>query len=275
MRVSFTTYSAPAWSLERHIAVATQTGCDGLELRNLDGQPIDPAMPEQRRSEIYNAIADAGLEICVVGSSSRFAFPSAAERRREVERALAFVELADAWDAPIVRVFGGNYDPGPADDEVNGWVAEALREVAIAADVFGIRLALETHDAFSTGQRVRRVLDLTNHTGVGVVWDFAHPVRNGETVDQTWGPIHRDVIHAHFKDMKLTGGGRDGWESVAPGEGDLPLADMMRRLVLSNYDGYVSTEWEGRDPDGADDPTDMLRAHTASIRDLVAQARES
>ncbi len=275
MRVSFTTYSAPAWSLERHIAVATQTGCDGLELRNLDGQPIDPAMPEQRRSEIYDAVADAGLEICVVGSSSRFAFPSAAERRREVERALAFVELADAWDAPIVRVFGGNYDPGPADDEVNGWVAEALREVAISADLFGIRLALETHDAFSTGQRVRRVLDLANHTGVGVVWDFAHPVRNGETVDQTWDLIHRDVIHAHFKDMKLTGGGRDGWESVAPGEGDLPLADMVQRLVLSNYDGYISTEWEGRDPDGDDDPTDMLRAHTASIRDLVAQARES
>lgn len=275
MRVSFTTYSAPAWSLERHIAVATQTGCDGLELRNLDGQPIDPAMPEQRRSAIYDAVADAGLEICVVGSGSRFAFPSVAERRREVERALAFVELADAWDAPIVRVFGGNYDPGPADDDVNGWVADALREVAIAADVYGIRLALETHDAFSTGQRVRRVLDLANHTGIGVVWDFAHPVRNGETVDQTWDLIHRDVIHAHFKDMKLTGGGRDGWESVAPGEGDLPLAEMVRRLVQSNYDGYISTEWEGRDPDGADDPTDMLRAHTVSIRDLVAHARGS
>ena len=273
MRVSYTTYSAPAWSLERHIAVATELGCDGLEIRNLDGQPIDPAMPEDRRSAIFDAIADAGLEICVVGSSSRFALPSAVDRRQAVEQAVAFVELADAWDAPIVRVFGGNYDPGPSDDEVNGWVAEALREVATAADAFGIRLALETHDAFATGQRVRRVLDLADHTGIGVVWDFAHPVRNGETVDQTWNLIHRDVIHAHFKDMKLTGGGRDGWESVGPGEGDLPLADMVGRLVQAHYDGYLSTEWEGRDPDGADDPTDMLRAHTASIRNLIARAR--
>jgi len=273
MRVSFTTYSAPTWSLDRHIAVATATGCDGLELRNLDGQPIDPAMPGDRRSAIADAVANAGLEICVVGSGSRFAFPSADERRREIERAIAFVELADAWHAPIVRVFGGNYDPGPSDDEVNGWVAESLREVAVAADAHGIRLALETHDAFATGRRVRRVLDLADHTGIGVVWDFAHPVRNGETVAQTWELIHRDVIHAHFKDMKLTGGGRDGWESVGPGEGDLPLADMVRRLVQSKYNGYVSTEWEGRDPDGADDPTDMLRAHTASIRDLIARAR--
>ena len=162
------------------------------------------------------------------------------------------------------RVFGGNYDPGPAEDEVNGWVAEALREVAVAADPYGIRLALETHDAFSTGQRVRRVLDLADHTGIGIVWDFAHPLRHGETVDQTWNLIHRDVIHAHFKDMKLTGGGRDGWESVGPGQGDLPLADMVGRLAQAHYDGYLSTEWEGRDPDGADDPTDMLRAHTAS-----------
>ena len=43
MRVSYTTYSAPAWSLERHVAVAAQLGCEGLELRNLDGQPIDPS----------------------------------------------------------------------------------------------------------------------------------------------------------------------------------------------------------------------------------------
>ncbi len=274
MRVSYTTYSAPAWPLERHLAVAAETGCDGLELRNLDGQPIDPAMPEDRRTRIFDAVADAGLEICVVGSSARFAFPCGADRRQAVDEAVAFVQLADAWDAPIVRVFGGNYDPGPSDDEVNGWVAEALREVAVAADAYGIRIALETHDAFSTGQRARRVLDLADHTGIGVVWDFAHPVRNGETVDQTWNLIHRDVIHAHFKDMKLTGGGRDGWESVGPGEGDLPLADMVSRLVQAHYDGYVSTEWEGRDPDGADDPTAMLRAHTASIRDLIATARE-
>ena len=273
MRVAFTTYSAPAWPLERHIAVATQTGCNGLELRNLNGHPLDPAMTQDRRTAIFDAVADAGLEICVVGSSSRFAFPSAADRRQAVDQAVAFVELADAWDAPIVRVFGGSYDPGPAEDEVNGWVAEALREVAVAADVYGIRIALETHDAFATGARVRSVLDLADHTGIGVVWDFAHPVRNGETVDRTWDLIHRDVIHTHFKDMKLTGGGRDGWESVGPGEGDLPLAAMVARLVHAHYDGYISTEWEGRDPGGADDPTEMLRAHTASIRDLIEQAR--
>ena len=274
MRVAYTTYSAPTWSIERHIAVASEIGCDALELRNLDGQSIDPAMPEERRNTILDMVIDAGLEICVVGSDCRFALPSADERRRAVERAVAFVELADAWDTPIVRVFGGSYDPGPSDDEVNGWVAEALREVAVAADVYGIRIAVETHDHFSTGRRVRRVLDLADHTGLGVVWDFAHPIRHGETVDETWNLIHRDIVHAHFKDMKLTGGGRDGWESVGPGDGDLPLAEMVSRLVQAHYDGYISTEWEGRDPNGADDPTDMLRAHTASIRDLIVKARD-
>jgi fatty-acyl-CoA synthase len=273
MQVAYTTYSAPTWPLERHLAAATEMACEGLELRNLDGQPIDPSMSEQDRAAIFEAVSNAGLEICVVGSGARFAIPSDSDRRQAVDQAVAFVELADAWDAPIVRVFGGNYDPGPSEDEVNAWVAEALREVAVAADAYGIRIALETHDAFSTGQRVRRVLDLADHTGIGVVWDFAHPVRNGETVDQTWNLIHRDVIHTHFKDMKLTGGGRDGWESVGPGKGDLPLADMISRLAQAHYDGYVSTEWEGRDPNGADDPTGMLRAHTLAIRSLIAQAR--
>ncbi len=272
MRIAYTTYSAPAWPLDRHLAVASAIGCEGLEIRNLDGRGLDPAMPEDRRQAIVDAAVDAGVDLCVVGSDCRFAYASADDRARAVERAVGFVELADRWGAPIVRVFGGRYDPGPSADEVDAWVAAALRDVAEAADPFGIRIALETHDAFSSGRRVRAVLDLADHSGVGAVWDLAHPQRHGESAEETWRLLGRDIVHVHFKDMKQTGGGRDGWESVPPGAGDLPLAAMVSQLAAANYDGYLSTEWEGRDPHGADDPTDVLRAHTAYLRNLIDAA---
>lgn len=247
-------------------------GCSALELRSLDGKPIDPAMPETQQKHIADAIHSAGLHICVLGSDCKFALPSPSDRNQAVHRAIAFVELAKAWNTPIVRVFGGQYDAGPSDDEVNAWVAEALREVAEASEELGIQIAIETHDAFSTGKRVRRVLDLTNHPSVGVVWDFAHPIRLGESVSQTWGLIGPETIHVHFKDMAHTGGGRDGWEPCLPGSGDLPLQDMVDLLTGNMYSGYISTEWEGRDPNGADDPTEALLNHTTYLQELISSS---
>jgi sugar phosphate isomerase/epimerase len=160
-------------------------------------------MPESQQKHIAEAIRSAGLHICVLGSDCKFALPSPSDRNQTVLRVISFVELAKAWNTPIVRVFGGQYDAGPSDDEVNAWVTEALREVAEASEELGIQIAIETHDAFSTGKRVRRVLDLTNHPSVGVVWDFAHPIRFGESVSQTWELIGSEIIHVHFKDVPV------------------------------------------------------------------------
>ena len=44
-------------------------------------------MPEDRRTAVFETIADAGLEICVVGSGARFALPSAPDRKEAVDQA--------------------------------------------------------------------------------------------------------------------------------------------------------------------------------------------
>ena len=269
MDITYTTYSAPTWSVKENIDAAKRMGCDALELRHIDGKPIDPAMPAKQRKDVADEIHSAGLNICVLGSDCKFAHSSPSDRRQAVHRAIEFVELAKTWHAPIVRVFGGRYEPGPSDDEVNNWVAESLREVANAGDELDIQIAIETHDAFSTGRRIRDVLDLTNHHRIGVVWDFGHPFRLGESVPETWELIGAKTIHTHFKDMSHTGGGRDGWEPCLPGSGDLPLQQMVNRLKANMYSGYISTEWEGRNPTGLDDPTEALFSHTAYLQKLI------
>tara|TARA_B100000029_G_C17475973_1_gene923787 strand:+ start:325 stop:1164 length:840 start_codon:yes stop_codon:yes gene_type:complete len=267
--ITYTTYSAPTWSIKKHIALAKHMGCNALELRNIDNKPIDPAMPATQKKDIADEIHNAGLKICVLGSDCKLAHPSRSDRHQAVHRAIEFVELAKAWKAPIVRVFGGRYQPGPSDDEANAWVAESLREVADAGDEHGIQIAIETHDAFSTSQRVRKVLDLTNHPRVGVVWDFGHPYRLGESVAETWDLIGTKTIHVHFKDIRHSRKGRNGWEPCLPGTGDLPLQEMVNRLKATRYSGHISTEWEGRSAKGLDDPREALFSHTAYLRKLL------
>lgn len=282
MHVTYTTYSAPDWPLERHIDLALKLGCEALELRSLANKPVAPDMPKDDQQAIGDTIMDAGLAICLVGSDCRFATPSAGDRRKAIDRAIEFVRLAHAWRAPIVRVFGGRYDPGPPDAEVNQWVAESLREVAQAGLEHGIVIALETHDAFSSGQRVRRVLDLAAHASIGALWDFAHPVRAGESVSETWALIGGNTVHAHFKDMRQISTDYDErdrlfgiWEAVLPGLGNLPLHKMVTHLASADFDQYISTEWEGRKSDRTIDPATALETHTAYLHELITSTRAS
>jgi len=42
MKYAFSTLACPAWSIERVASSATRLGYDGVELRLLDGDVIDP-----------------------------------------------------------------------------------------------------------------------------------------------------------------------------------------------------------------------------------------
>lgn len=130
-------------------------------------------------------------------------------------------------------------------------------------------IAIETHDAFSSGQRIRQVLDLAAHPSIGAVWDFAHPARTGESISETWTLIGDVTVHAHFKDMRQIGTDFDGWKAVLPGFGDLPLREMVSHLASARFDQYISTEWEGRKSDGSIDPTTALQTHTTYLQQLI------
>ncbi|MBM4436855.1 MAG: sugar phosphate isomerase/epimerase [Actinobacteria bacterium] len=250
--------------------MAVRAGCQGLELRTLAGTPVTPDLSAAERRRIQELCAEAGIEICVVGSDCKLANPNQMARRAEIARAAGFVDLADGWGAAVVRVFGGRFEQSPPEPAVDDLLAAALREVAQQADEYGIQIALETHDAFSSGVRVGRILEKAAHPGAAALWDLGHPFRAGEPVQQTWDAIGAYVAHVHFKDVRRVPGMQD-WEPVLAGRGDLPLDDMIGRLAQGDYYGYVSVEWERRVDPVADDPAAALPQHTQVIRELLAR----
>ncbi len=270
MRLAVTTYSAPSWTIDEHARVAREIGCDGLEIRMLAGQPLTPDLPAAERRRIAEVVADAGLEICVVGSDCRFAQPEARHRSREVDRAAGFIELAGEWGAPVVRVFGGREGAAAPQTEADGWVAEGLRAAAQAAPR-GIRVALETHDIFCSAVRVGGVVRTADHPNAAAVWDLGHPHREGESVAEAWDAIGRFVAHVHVKDIVRTTDERE-WESVLAGTGEVPFPEMLGVLRKAGYDGYLSTEWEPRDARTGGGRKAALAQHTAYLRGILDAA---
>ena len=96
-RIAFSNLAAPTWSLERTLDAVGEYGYDGLELRLLDGEPIDPLSVDE---SAHRALSRRTVPLVSIDTSIQLAQPF----ERELS---AVVELALDWGAPTVRVFGG------------------------------------------------------------------------------------------------------------------------------------------------------------------------
>ncbi len=273
MKYAFSTLACPAWSIEQVVDAATRLGYDGVELRLLDGEVIDPLAD---RAKVERAVAlcrSHGVDVCAFDTSCRFNQSDATEQERQIADLLAWIELAHDLQVPLLRVFGGANPEGDApvtDDEVNARVAAALRRVAPAAERADVTVVLETHDAFSSARRVADVLEHVGSTHIAALWDSHHPYRMGESPQDVIAALDGRIAHVHVKDARRLPS--DGaWQLVLLGEGEVPVRGQLAALREAGYTGYVSVEWEKKWHPEIADPEIALPQHIAWLRNAMAE----
>jgi sugar phosphate isomerase/epimerase len=224
MRIAFSNLAAPGWTLERTVEAVKDLGYDGLELRLLDGEPIDVLeIPSPTRRAVAAALAEIPL-VCL---------DTSIELAGSFERAVpAAIELAREWKTDMIRVFGG--DVRDLDD-----VARRL-EPLLAEDV---TVALETHDHFASAAHVAALVRIVGSPSFGAIWDLHHPMRVGESPADVVRALGSVVRLVHVKDARRRG---DDWELVPLGEGEVPVRESLAALGALGYDGWLSVEWERR-----------------------------
>ena len=270
MRLAYSTLACPGRRLEETLELGVRAGYEGVELRLIDGELIDPGMSAQDRGRVADACAKAGLPIAAVDSSIRVAAP--ADPHDVLAQISAFLDLAAEWGAPTVRVFGGELpDAGAARQERLASAAGVLQRASDRAERLGVRVGVETHDAFLASATVAELLALVPSEWVGAVWDSHHPCRAGETAAQVYAAIGSRLCLAQVKDATRTGAGPDDWRLVPLGEGEVPVREMLRLLTQGGYDGWVSVEWEKRWHPEIDEPERALPQHLRLLRTWTAE----
>ena len=240
-RIAFSTLAFPDADLATAVSLGRSWGYAGVELRLVDGELIDPAMPASARARVKRTLAAAGLPAVAVDSSIRLAGEDPGAGLRQ------FLELASDWEAPLVRVFGGALPgDGPGRQARLEAAARVLEETAPAAERLGVAIGVETHDAFSASAVVAELLALVDSAVVGAVWDSHHPHRMGERAADVWANLGPRILLAQVKDARPDPGRDDGWQLVPLGEGEVPVRDMLAVLSAGEYRGWVSVEWEKR-----------------------------
>jgi sugar phosphate isomerase/epimerase len=264
MKYSFMSFSCPDLTLPDMLALAKRLGYDAVEPRlqskHVHGIDVD-ATPAQRR-EFRDTVARAGVPLCCLATSCRYADPATSQDAVDFTR-LA-VDLAGDLGVPCIRVFGGAFPQDSSRDAAVTRVSQALRTVADAALRRGVTLCLETHDAWCHPHDVVRVMETVNHPAIAVNWDIMHPVRTAKvTMDEAFTALRPWIRHVHFHD----GGDEDGKFRLLPiGQGIVDHHRALQLLAEAGYNGYLSGEWIGWEPYEVHLPRELatMKAYEAS-----------
>jgi fatty-acyl-CoA synthase len=260
-RIAFSTLAFPEASLATAVSLGRSYGYDGVELRLVDGELIDPRMPPADRTSVKRTVEAAGLPVIAVDSSIRLTDPEPGPGLR------AFLELASDWEAPVVRVFGGALaEGGPARRDGLAAAARVLEAAAPVADRLGIGIGVETHDSFSASATVAELLSMVDSPAVGAVWDSHHPHRMGERPGEIYRTIGERLLLAQIKDARREPQRADGWQLVLLGEGEVPVREMLTMLASGGYQGWISVEWEKRWHPEIEPPEVALPQHLKLLR---------
>jgi len=143
------------------------------------GYPEPPA--DAYLSRMKRHVHDRGIVISGTGVKNDFATADGAVRARGVQLAKTWIDVAARLGAPVVRVFAGPHGPirdwrsvvgGAPREEVEAWMADALRECAVYGEMRGVLVAVQNHgDFISTGPEHLSLLSRVDHPWCGALVD--------------------------------------------------------------------------------------------------------
>ena len=244
-----------------------------IEAVDLTGYFI-PGYPKAPSDECIARIKrythDRGITISGTGVKNDFATADKDVRAQGVALTKLWIEVAARLGAPVVRVFAGPQQKNPKDwqtaaggasrDEVEKWMAEALRDCAEHGEKFGVIVAVQNHgDFLSTGPQHLSLLKRVDHAWCGALVDTGKYF-----TDDPYADIAMMVPHAVNWQIKETLGS----SLKTPPTDYIKLAKIIHD---GGYRGFVPIETLAmgrKDYDPATEVAKVLTAMRAAIAAL-------
>ena len=267
MKLSFSTLGCPDWSFADIISTACDLGYNGVEVRGianeLDGSKI-PQFSADKADKTKQLLRDKKLEIPCLTSACYIHDKNI--RDDTLCKARDYIDTAQRMGIKNVRVLA-DYGPEQSGQLDSEYIAERLEEVAAYAKERGVTVLVETNGYFANSTRLAKLINMAGQDNVGVIWDVHHPYRYfGETPEFTIATIGDFIRHVHLKDSVMENG---KLKYKLLGEGDLPVADCVKRLMDIGYDGYYSLEWVKRWDLSLEEPGIAFASYASYMRGLL------
>lgn len=243
--MGFSTLGCPRLEWPQVLDLAVANGYAAIELRGIMGDVDLPKRPELAPSQLATRraeLADRGLRVIGLGSSTNMHEPDPAKRAAQLADARAFIALAGALGTPYVRVFGNEYPPNEPREVTLARIVSGLGELGAFAADHGVTVLIESHGAFTDSPTLKELLERAASPNVALLWDAHHTFVSGkEQPEDTVRNLGKWIRHTHLKDSVPAGSDR---RYVLVGTGEVPVRRQVEALARIGYAGYYNFEWE-------------------------------
>ena len=216
----------------------------GIWLHKLERGPIEGFfIPEARIPDsVVAATADrvqaAGLSVSHLVLTGFYTLPELSDR---IDHTLHAMDVAAGLNAACVVVAPGRRE-GRSYEETRDLAARVLSEVFERTTQPDVRLAVEPiigwqSDYLNTLAEANELVELVGHPNLGVYPDSFHLWRTGTMLEDLERAAGR-IFGVHLNDA-VSG---DDQHNRLPGEGELPLVEIVRAIEATGYAGTYDNE---------------------------------
>ena len=244
-RLSFSTLGCPDWDFQKITDFAAANGYTGIEIRGILRELDLTKCKEfsvQNISATIKRMKEKGLRFVDLGSSANMHISDAVERKKNLDEARRFIDLAQQINCPYIRVYPNNF---PKDQDRNltmDLIIKGLQESGDYAKGKNVKVLMETHGDMVKSEDLEKVMQSVSHPNVGLVWDVSNMwTITKEPPAEVYKKLKKYIHHTHIKDAKLVDG-KPQYKFL--GQGEVPIFEAIDILVKGGYKGYYSFEWE-------------------------------
>lgn len=248
-------------SLEDALQWIKDNGADHVEIVEFAVHPEIEGVVERIRTKTQ----EIGLRISGYCTPGNVLSGDPEKDRAAVETLKGQIDIAHRLGAPLIRCDLSTWGRAPEDNVIENfqrdlpWLIEVCRELADYAANYGMTLTVENHGTYiNGGDRVRQLILGVGRPNFRCTLDVGNAICVDEDPQVCMTALLPFAATVHFKDFYLRDDdlllGESGWlktnggryfRGAIVGQGELPVAKLMKRLKESGYDGDVCIEFEG------------------------------
>jgi Xylose isomerase-like TIM barrel len=236
--------------LDTVIRTLEATGFEAVELRTTHKHGVEPSMSAADRERVKARFEHSKVRLLSFGTTCEFQSADSAERRKQIDLAKQFVELAHDTGAWGVKVRPNGLAKGVPRETTIQNIAAGLKEVGDHGQGYGVEIWLEVHGGETQiPTAAAEIMRATNHKNVGLCWN-SNPtdVANG-SVKQSFELLRPWLKSCHINE--LTSG--------------YPYKELFTLMRNSKYDRWTLCECaESKEPER------FLRYYRALWRELTS-----
>jgi 2-keto-myo-inositol isomerase len=244
MKIGFNGASTMKTDLPGDIRAASLAGYDLIEIW---AKKMESYLLEHSLDDLQALLAEAHIRPLAINSVEFITFNAQWEKNNTMHLIARYAKMADHLSCPYIVVVPSPRPTGVTDKEVLDESVAVLREISERFRDFRVRFAFEflgfgwcSVSTLEQGLAIVRAVDREN---VGLVLDTFHFYAGGSSLGAIRDADPEKLFILHLNDAEnLPQTELQDTHRLLPGEGVIPLAEIVSGLKDIRYDGPVSLE---------------------------------